>query len=471
MGNQNSKDGTSTNTGSGSGSGKGSDEINGKIVDSMRLIDSIATKYILTQKFQDMKKLEDKKYCDELIVLTSDILANRLNSIEVKYLDQRTKAGIVVDEMTKDNIVFLKNTDLKRLDVQNNIKKQRICVGIAKFYVKIAHLFSAIVGTINPVYTYKDIFGKTQNIPYLEKSLIPDTVKQKGEIKLTKINLCSRRINSILLDVLKDVDTGETREYEAKTSVCDLNKQYLRNDDGSQTLMTKTLIDEAGIPELRELYMDVFDFQKKKYTQMSEQAEANYKKDLLTFYNAFTGENAKTLPSTIQGFRDIKLRDYHNKPSCKSVDTRLPSTDTRDVNVKLETQEQLYQNPLKRSYKGKLNDALFQNLAKQIQIMNKNIEESQKKLLGILDALFVYRIDPETKNKDITLHPMLTIQELDNLVETARGILVSLYVGCENDYLKTLESFEAIVERQIQKSIERKIENIRKVENIVLAEG
>ena len=31
------------------------------------MIDVIATKYILTQNFQDMKKLGQKEYCDKLV--------------------------------------------------------------------------------------------------------------------------------------------------------------------------------------------------------------------------------------------------------------------------------------------------------------------------------------------------------------------------------------------------------------------
>jgi hypothetical protein len=438
MGNQQTKIDGSPRTGK-DGS-ESSPELN-----MLRMFDSIASKYILTQNFQDMKKLEDKKYCDELIILTSDIIADRLNSLEVQYLNQRTKQGIVIDELASDKLLFLKNTDLKKLDVQNSVKKQRLCIGISKFYVKIAHIFAAIVTTINPVYSYKDEYGKIQNIPYMNKKSIPDTYK--GTTQLSKINLCSRRINSILLNEVKDVETKETTGYEAKSSVCELNKHYLKNQDDSKTLVTKTLIDESGMPELRELYMDVFDYQKNKYIGMSKTSEEMYKRDLLTFYNAFTGNNLKKLPEEIKGFKDIKLRDYHNQPSCKGEN-----------------------NPLSKLYKGSIKDKLFQNLAKQLAVMNQNAETNQMKLLGILDALFVYRVDPETKNKEITIHPALTFDKLNTLVENTRNLIISLYVNCETDYLKTLETFEAVIEKQIKDNIERKIENIKKAEEITLTE-
>ena len=37
-------------------------------------IDQIATNYVLTQDFDDLTKLSDAKYCNELIVLTTEVL-------------------------------------------------------------------------------------------------------------------------------------------------------------------------------------------------------------------------------------------------------------------------------------------------------------------------------------------------------------------------------------------------------------
>ena len=123
------------------------------------IIDYIATYYILTMDFKSLSKLSDKEYCDNLVVLTSDIIQKYFNDLEVTYLEQRVKGGIDVNELTKNNIIFLNKDQLTNLDIQNDaqksIKKKRVCIGIAKFYVKIAHVFAAIVMTINPTYIYK----------------------------------------------------------------------------------------------------------------------------------------------------------------------------------------------------------------------------------------------------------------------------------------------------------------------------
>jgi len=73
------------------------------------IIDTIASHYILTQDFEDMTKLENKDYCNKLVILTSNIISDRLSDLEIEYLNQRTKAGMVIDEMTTDNVLFLKD--------------------------------------------------------------------------------------------------------------------------------------------------------------------------------------------------------------------------------------------------------------------------------------------------------------------------------------------------------------------------
>ena len=72
----------------------------GSDIQGVDLIDLIATKYILTQNFQDMKKLTQKEYCDKLVILTKDVLDKYMNQEEIKYLAQRIKKGNYVNELT-----------------------------------------------------------------------------------------------------------------------------------------------------------------------------------------------------------------------------------------------------------------------------------------------------------------------------------------------------------------------------------
>ena len=148
------------------------------------VIDYIATYYILTMDFQSLSKLSQKEYCDQLVILTSDIIQQYFNDVEITYLAQRVKEGLEVNELKKDNVIFLTKNQLDSLDIQNDsqktIKKKRVCLGIAKFYIKIAHIFAAIVTTINPIYVYKDSFGNTVKKGLLEKDKIPKNFTKKN---------------------------------------------------------------------------------------------------------------------------------------------------------------------------------------------------------------------------------------------------------------------------------------------------
>ena len=158
------------------------------------VIDYIASHYILTMDFESLTKLYDKQYCDNLVVLTKDIIDRNFNDLEITYLAQRTQKGIVIDKETSEKVIFFNKQDLDKLDVSTSLKKKRICIGIAKFYVKIAHLFAAIMKTINPIYSYKDEQGNLIQKTLLEKEEIPKNVERK----VYKMGLCNRRI-----DILK----------------------------------------------------------------------------------------------------------------------------------------------------------------------------------------------------------------------------------------------------------------------------
>ena len=56
-----------------------------------QILDYIATHYILTLDFKSLRKLYDKEYCDNLVILTSDIIERYFTDLEITYLAQRIK--------------------------------------------------------------------------------------------------------------------------------------------------------------------------------------------------------------------------------------------------------------------------------------------------------------------------------------------------------------------------------------------
>jgi hypothetical protein len=399
------------------------------------IIDYIATYYILTMDFKSLSKLSEKAYCDKLVVLTSDIIERHFNDMEITFLAQRIKNGIEVNDLKKENVKFIYKDNLESLDISNDeqksIKKKRVCIGIAKFYVKIAHIFAAIVMTINPVYTYKDTTGQTIKTTLLEKDKIPKNVNRK----LYRLNICDNRIRALKRGENIDETTGEVT---LQPRICDINT----NSTGSE----KTLADEPGIPELLKLYLDdKYDYSNGTFTGMSENTEKQFNNDLKLFYTAFTGN--ENMPDSIKKFSDIKLRDYSKNPGCQ------PPNQT-----------------LKNKYTINKKNELFIKYADNIKKMIQNAATNQYKLLSIINELFTYVNDPYSGKRVIRVNPKLTDDSLQKAVENTRRFIVDLYIKCENDYVNGVKLFEAIVESKIIETTQKQIETLKKQANKIIEE-
>ena len=61
-------------------------------------IDRIASKYILSQNFNDMNKLSEKGHCDKVVFLTAKIIDQNLNPLEQKEMVDRINNGNKANE-------------------------------------------------------------------------------------------------------------------------------------------------------------------------------------------------------------------------------------------------------------------------------------------------------------------------------------------------------------------------------------
>ena len=397
-----------------------------------QILDYIATHYILTLDFKSLRKLYDKTYCDKLVILTSDIISRYFTDLEISYLAQRIKDGQEINEIEKDNIIFFDKDELTKLDIKNSIKKKRICMSIAKFYIKIAHLFAAIVMTINPIYIYKDAEGNTMKANLFEKGNIPVNTPRD----IYKMNICDNRIN--ILKGAKQNQDPNSSEIEIGPKFCQSNL----NDVGE----SKSLEDEPGIPELKELYYDDnYDYETGKFKGMSEESKKDFLRDLKLFYQVFTGN--KDMPEYIEGFSNIKLREYDKMPKCQGS------------------------NPLfEQKIKGNLSEKLFTDYANNIKEMIKKTNIGQQELLNIINQIFSYVIDPQTNKKQIVINHKLTEKGLQELIVKSREIIIKLYLSCENDYITGLKIYETIVEQKILDTAQKQIQNLEKMKESILSE-
>lgn len=382
------------------------------------VIDFIATYYILTMDFKSLRKLYDKEYCNKLAIITSDIIEKYFTDMEIGYLANRIQQNSQQTNYKKERLIFFNKEQLNKLDMIDQDRKQAICLEISKFYVKIAHIFAAIVTTINPVYVYKNASGEKVKVHLDEKDNIP----QGTDFNIYKLNICDTRKSALE----RNYNTKDPNKNIINPRVCSLNT----NSDGSE----KTLDEEPGIMELMDLYYDTdYNTEKGEFEEMSPEAKEMYLHDLKMFYTVFTGN--EEMPPEIKQFKDIKLRQYKR---CEGT------------------------NPLfERAIFGSVSEEpLFAQYAENLREMIDKANKGQNELLGILNKIFVYSIDPQTNKKQIRISPKINDDNIQELILETRAAIIKLYLTCETDYANGIQIYEAIIEKMILKTTENQIKSL-----------
>ena len=80
--------------------------------------------------------------------------------------------------------------------------------------------------------------------------------------------------------------------------------------------------------------------------------------------------------------------------------------------------------------------------------LSKTLLKIQKKLLDILDKIFIYDKDPEFPDNEevIRISPHLTEKILQTYIDTTRQLIVQLYIDCEEDFIEGVKIYEALIE-------------------------
>jgi hypothetical protein len=85
--------------------------------------------------------------------------------------------------------------------------------------------------------------------------------------------------------------------------------------------------------------------------------------------------------------------------------------------------------------------------------MVANAERFKAMLLEVVDKLFLI-VKTEAGQPKITIHPSLSNDELDKLVNQTRDIIVQLYLGCERDFYTGMKLLRVIIEEKMQETME-----------------
>ena len=298
-------------------------------------LDKIASDFILRQNFQDMRNLMEKDKCDELVVLTTELVSKYFRGMDVSYLNERfakNKSSLVEETGA---VRFIRRKTLDDQLKKESDDKIYVCIGIAKFYVQIAHLFAAITMTVNPKYTYT--VGATSSaqvgnvsasgageqgfIPYKEQRVfqeygIPGTVSRGAERtvgwedkdKIPKDMKVQTTFHGICDNRIKVLKNNNEFPLDKKDAILTINPRICDIEP------VQNLYQEPGIPELESLYLDKYDLGTGKFVEMSDKMRKKYNADLKLFYTAFTGE--QNMPDSITKFSDIPIIQYQDRVGC-----------------------------------------------------------------------------------------------------------------------------------------------------------
>jgi hypothetical protein len=160
---------------------------------------------------------------------------------------------------------------------------------------------------------------------------------------------------------------------------------------------------------------------------------------LKSFYSVFAETNGQPMPDNIKKFSDIKLKDYDKKLNCRGKYA-----------------------PYNSNVRGTLEDDLFKQYAENLKQMLNKANTNQELLLDVLNKLFVYMTDPQTKKKIIRINPDLTEDLLQEVIIETRAIIINLYLTCETDFANGIKIYEAIVDKKIIETASSQIQTMEK---------
>ena len=482
-------------------------------------LDYIATHYILTMDFQSMKNMYKKDYCEKLVILTGDIINKYFNDLEVGRMAQRIENNGAASGENPEKVIFFKKTDIEHLNIPDFHKKQMVCNKIAKFYIKIAHLFSAIVTTINPEYVYKDMFGKTIKKGLYEKDNIPKWAK----VEVLKLNLCDNRINALEGRNMEKIIEGELstpgltwgggNEYSSSSSGSSSSSDSSSSDSSSSSGSSSSDTTEEQEQKQKQQQEQKQQEQKQQEQKQQEQEQQQQQqekpagdpaepdeptdpnKDVvikiqpnICSVNIKENGRLKTLedepgiPELMELYYDDEYDYKTGKMTGMSEPTKIqfqsdlkrfyneftgndemPDNITKFSDIKLKDYSKkaicLAKN---KGVEVSYSDQLFVDYAANLKQMIKAVNKKQQQLLAQINKIFVY-----TQSGLIKINPELTEQSLQKVVDETRNIIIDLYLKCEADFVEGVKLYEAMVESLIFNSTKNQIESLQRASEML----
>ena len=473
-------------------------------------INRIAANFILGRKFNELKLLVSEKYCNDLMILTKDVLAENFTTDEIKYLATGSSTA-------NEPLMYISKRDFANIENNTRNRKLSMCKGIAKFYVRVAHLFAAIATTVSPNWSASASTPSSQfdataplrappmpTIDMAPQPLAPpirggqqlqgnvNPTASSGNSGAGNTDFCSVRIRALL-----GATKIQNNTVFVQPTVCSV---YASNEN--------PLLKQAGIPDLEYLYNDVYDYDTGKFTGRSIAMQALYSANVRMLYTEFTGET--DVPANIKTFGDINMSSLARYAECgNAVPTPKPAPAKRDdrdrdrdryrdqgwgwnprhyendrhgqleaekalinqdsTNIEeyYKTKSKNYSGTFKSQFSVAKNSAAYSNYGAHIRQMMLNADRARENLMQVVDQLFLIvespTSNPASGNKPpiITVHPKLTYEMLDRLINQTRELIIKLYVGCERDFYTGMSLLHVIIEEIMNANLTAQLNSLK----------
>jgi len=412
----------------------------------------IATQYILTQDYESMRNMAtNTSYCNQIQQLANTLIKQNMTPEEIARFAEQVRQQLPQQQQQQR--------------FTGEAQKQD-CLALANYFTLLAHLFSAIMTTVNPMFYYTNEQGKMQKSTLYNKQNLPNNAKY-----VVEGSFCTRRIDGLTNDnFTKSTATDPTVN---STDNIILTPQLLCNQLEEEQKDPRNFNTEIGLADLDKLYFSDQDnnnnnngYNNNNYynnNRNTNNSTPEQRADVLKLYTAITGETV--LPNNIQKFADLDFSrssnlDVWRKDICvNKVDkSTMFSVDNDDDAMK--SQDTDTQN-------------LFVSYGKHIKDMLMFNSNQKEILLKIIDQLFDITksssilpptntgnnlnnnnntaVPPkkETFKETVTIKTNVTLTKLKELIALARKTILNLYITCERSFLAGLGIYESIIEQKI----------------------
>merc|ERR1711965_122081 len=134
----------------------------------------MSSKYLLSSMHEEMSNLKDPKYCNNLVIITSDLLEKNFTSREIDYIYSKKISEDINDEETyseeenDENIIEQDNTDNVASGINN---EETIVIGKAIKEAPQEEEQQEQQQEEMELRTEKILFGKKENVDQFSKEI------------------------------------------------------------------------------------------------------------------------------------------------------------------------------------------------------------------------------------------------------------------------------------------------------------